>query len=829
VDARAKVTGQTRFADDIVLPRMLHCKLLRSPHPHARILRIDARGATATPGVKLVLTGADLPVTYGILPVSQDEHALCAETVRFVGDPVAAVVATDELTASEAVDRIRVAYEPLATIGSPEEALATAEPRIHAYGDGGNVHKKVALEFGDVDGALASADRVFEDLFFYEGNTHLPMEQHAAVAALDPDGKLTVWSSTQTPHYLHRALVRVLGTPAAHIRVVATPNGGGFGGKSDPFQHEIVVAKAAQILGRPVKICLTREEVFYCHRGRHPVLMRIRTGVRRDGSIVAVDLETLLDGGAYGSYGVASTFYTGALQTVTYRIPRYRFRGCRVFTNKPPCGPKRGHGTPQPRFAQEVQLDKIAEMLGIDPADLRRRQVVEPGTTTANYLKLGTVGLGECIDRVVEGSQWKHKHRRLPFGRGVGIACSSYLCGAGLPIYWNTLPHSGVQLQLDRSGRVTAFCGATEIGQGSDDVLANLVAEVLGIDPFDIRLVTGDTDLGPVDLGSYSSRVTLMMGNAALEAAGRVRERIASAVAHQLAIPSARLVFAGGRVFDAEDPGRGVSFAEAVQLAEAREGTLGSTGSYRPPESAARYKGGGVGPSPAYSYTACVVELSVDPTTGWIRVEKVWIAHDIGRALNPVLVRGQVEGSVYMGLGEALLEEMAYRRLPGRLSAALVHKFPSMLEYKSPTTFEMPDVVTYLVEQPDGAGPFGAKEVGQGPLLPVIPAVANAVFDAVGVRIDEVPITPEKVLRALAAPAGARRHGPARFPEIGWPEPLRIAPPWEGGDGTASNEKKRRTRAAPIAPDVVKPGLPTPPGGPARGASTPIRFPEVLR
>ncbi len=836
VDARAKVTGQTRFADDLLLPRMLVCKLLRSHHPHARIRRIDTRQAMATHGVKLVLTGADLPVSFGILPVSQDEHALCQDRVRFVGDPVAAVIAVDEITALEALDRIAVDYEPLPTISSSEEALATPEPRIHLYGDEGNIQKKVALEFGGVEEALAASDHVFEDLFFYEGSTHLPIEQHAAVAALDPDGKLTLWSSTQTPHYVHRALARVLRLPAAHIRVIATPNGGGFGGKSDPFGHEIVVAKAALVLGRPVKICLTREEVFYCHRGRHPVLMKMRTGVRRDGTITGLDLETLLDGGAYGSYGVASTFYTGALQTVTYRVPRYRFRGCRTFTNKAPCGPKRGHGTPQPRFAQEVQMDKIADRLGIDPAELRKRQLLEPGSVTANYMRVGTIGLRECIDRVVEGSGWKVKHRKLPFGRGVGLACSSYLCGAGLPIYWNSLPHSGVQLQVDRSGRVTAFCGATEIGQGSDDVLANLVAEVLGIDPYDIRLVTGDTDLGPVDLGSYSSRVTLMMGNAAIQAAERARELIACAVAAKLQVPAGRLVFADHRIFDAEDPARGVSFPEGVQLGEAKYGTLGTTGSYRPPESPARYKGGGVGPSPAYSFSACVAQVEVDIATGWVSVEKIWMAHDIGRALNPVLARGQVEGSIYMALGETLMEEMTYRRLPRHFSGALVHKFPSMLEYKSPTTVEMPEVVTYLVEEPDGAGPFGAKEVGQGPLLPVMPAVANAVHDAVGVRIDEVPITPEKVLRALHDPSGAKRYGPKRFPIVAWPEPLRVAPPWEGGDGTASNEKPRKGKLdSPIAPDVVRAGLPAHPSTPdARQAVPPFagpapEMPEVLK
>ena len=791
VDARAKVTGQTRFADDLVLPRMLFARLLRSTVPHARIRAVDAAAAAAAPGVKLLLTGADFPVPFGIMPVSQDEHALCADKVRYVGDPVAAVIARSEREAADALALIRVDYEPLATVASPAEALERPAPRIHdGEGEGGNVHRLAHFAFGDVEPALERADQVFEDLFFYEGNTHLPLEQHAAVAALDPDGRLTLWSSTQTPHYVHRELARALDLPAHRIRVVATPNGGGFGGKSDVMNHEIVVAKAALLTGRPVKITLTREEVFYAHRGRHPVLMRLKTGVKSDGTIVAMDLETLLDGGAYGSYGAASTLYTGQLQTVTYHVPRFRFRACRTFTNKPPCGPKRGHGTPQPRFAQEVQLDKIAVALGKDPADLRLQQLASANSVTANWLKIGSMGLRECIERVVEGSAWRERRGRLGVGRGLGLACGSYLCGAGLPIYWNEMPHSGVQLQIDRSGRVTAFCGATEIGQGSDDVLAAIVAEVLGLDPADIRLVTGDTDLTPVDLGSYSSRVTLMMGNAAIQAAERAKALLAGAAARKLGVSAERLAFAERRVFDVERPEAGMSFQEAVVAAEAEHGTLGTTGSYRPPRSPARYRGGGVGPSVAYSYTAAVVEVEVDPLTGWVKVPKVWIAHDIGRAINPVLARGQVEGSVYMGLGEALMEEQAFRRLPPRLSPALVHRIPSILEYKSPTSLEMPDVVTYLVEDPDSAGPFGAKEVGQGPLLPMMPAIANAIHDAVGVRVDEVPITPEKVLKALTekAKGKAGRVGPAVFPPVPWPEALVVPPPWEGGDGRATNQ-----------------------------------------
>jgi 4-hydroxybenzoyl-CoA reductase alpha subunit len=766
---------------------MLHCKLLRSRHPHARIASIDTGRAEALPGVVAVMTGKELPIPFGILPVSQDEHALAPDRVRFVGDPVAAIAALDEDTAAEACALIDVKYEELPAIASIDDAFAMPDPQLHDYADDGNVHKVISLDFGGVDEAMASAELVREDVFFYEGNTHLPMEQHASLAQWSTDGRLTVWSSTQTPHYLHRALAKVLDMDPAHIRVIATPNGGGFGGKSDPFGHEIVVAALARKTGRPVKIALTREEVFYCHRGRHPVLMWIRTGVKRDGSIVAMDFKSFLDGGAYGSYGVASAYYTGALQTVTYEVPAYRFRGARVFTNKPPCGPKRGHGTPQPRFAVECQLDKIAEELELDPAEMRKRILQPADSVTANWLRIGSMGLGRCIDAVVGASGWKERYRKLPFGRGLGIACSSYITGAGLPIYWNSMPHSSVQLKLDRSGGVAVFCGSIDIGQGSDSVLAYIVAEVLGIEPLDIRVVTGDTDLTPIDLGSYSSRVTLMTGNAAIQAAERARDTIAGAVVEKLGIPRDRVVFAGRRVFDSEDPEKGVSFAEAVQIAETKHGAIGATGSYRPPRSPGRYKGAGVGPSPAYSYSCAVAEVEVDPSTGIVRVPKVWIGHDLGQAINPLLAIGQVEGSVYMGLGEALMEEMTYRDRQRNV----VHHHPSMLEYKSITTHEMCDVETFLIEDPDPNGPFGAKEVGQGPLLPLPPAVANAVYDAVGVRVDEVPISPHAVLRALKDKMRGKegRHGPSGVPDYAFPEPARILTPAQGGTGREADER----------------------------------------
>ncbi len=808
VDARSKVAGLTKFADDLTLPRMIHMKLLRSTVAHALIKHIDVEKARAMPGVKGILTGADMPVPFGILPVSQDEHALCLDKVRFVGDPVVAIAAMSEEQAWDACRKVEVDYELLQTVGGVHEAAATNEPRLHDYGVRGNIHRLENLEFGDLQDGFARADHIREDTVFFEGNTHLPMEQHATLAHFDKDGKLTIWSSTQTPHYLHRALARVLHPlPAHHIRVIACPNGGGFGGKSDPFNHEIAAAKMSMLTGRPVKIALTREEVFWCHRGRHPVLMRSKIGVTKTGRITALDFQSYLDGGAYGSYGTASTFYTGALQTVTYAVENYHFRGARFFTCKAPCGPKRGHGTVQPRFALETQLDKIACDLGLDPAEMRKQNLAPRESLTANFLRIGSMGLGPCIDKVVEGSGWKQRRGTKEVTkdgriRGLGLACSSYLSGAGLPIYWNGLPHSGVQLKLDRSGLVTVFCGSTDIGQGSDSVLSWIVGEVLGVDPLGIRVVTSDTDLTPVDLGSYSSRVTVMTGNAAMQAAERARDYVARGAAEHLGVPANRLVFADARVFDSENPDKGISFQEAVIAAEARFGTIGTVGSYTPPKSPAKFRGGGVGPSPSYSYSACVVEVEVDPLTGIYRVPKVWMAHDIGRALNAAVAMGQIEGSVYMGLGEAMMEEMAYRDRSHKGHRVFVHKIPSLLEYKSPSTMEMPEVVTYVVEDPDKNGPFGAKEVGQGPLLPIMPAVANAVFDAVGVRVDENPITFEKVFAAMQAKKEGKdaRFGPSQgpdgVPQMDFGDSLKIKTPWQGGDGTAWNEPKRDKKAA---------------------------------
>ena len=774
VDAGEKITGKTKYADDLTRPRMLHGRTLPSIHPHAIIKSIDTSAAEALPGVYGVVTGRELPTQFGIMPTAEDENALAVEKVRYVGEPVAAVAAVDEETAEEAISLIKVEYEPIKAHMSIEDAIENQEPRIHDYGPEGNLHKVVSIDFGEVDKGLEEADHVREDVYFFQGNTHMPMEQHSAVAEWNPvDEKMTIWSATQTPHYVHRQLAKVLDLPEHKVRVIAAPVGGGFGGKDDPFSHEICACKLSMKIGRPVKITLTREEVFYAHRGRHPVLMWVKTGVKKDGTITAMHFKSFLDGGAYGSYGPASTYYTGALQTVTYKIPNYRFQAIRAFTNKPACGPKRAHGTPQPRFAIELQMDKLAEDLGMSPIDIRLKNLTGENHVTVNWLKIGSNGSKECIEKVLEASGYHDKHGKMPEGKGIGFALSTYICGAGLPIYWNDMPQSEVQIKVDRSGLVTAFSGAIDIGQGSDTVLASIVAEVLGVYQDDVSLVTADTDLTPIDLGTYSSRVTMMMGNAAIEAAEKVRDIIFNVIGEELDVPVERLHARERRIYDIENPDNSISFQEAARKTEAKSGLIGAVGSYKPPEKLGRYKGSGVGPSPAYSFSAAVMQIDCDKETGDVEIEKIWIAHDIGRALNPLSVIGQVEGSVYMGLGEVLMEEQDFRKN--------LHKIPSMLDYKTLTFKEMPPVETILIETEEPNAPFSAKEAGQGPLTPVIPALSSALHDAFGIVIDEIPITPDKILKAIDAKEKGNhpRVGPKGVPDYQFPDPYPVNIPDE--------------------------------------------------
>ena len=815
VDAAGKTTGAGKYTDDLSVPGMLIGKILHSPHPHARIKRIDTSRAEKLDGVVAVVVGTDAPNPYGILPVGHDEHALAIDKVRYVGDNVACVAAEDEATGECALDLIDVEYELLPAYFDPEESMRAEHDFIHENKPH-NLEKDYHHVFGDPVQGFAHADCVLEARYLANEVTHAAMEPHSTLASFELDsqtgnlGRLTVWSSTQVPYYLQHKLSLVLDMPMSQIRVIKPLVGGGFGGKSEVIPLEIIAAAAARKAKRPVKITYTREEVFWAHRGRPRTIIDLKTGAKKDGSITAVKARVVQDGGAYCSYGVVTILYSGALLGALYDIPNIQYDGYRVLTNKPACGAMRGHGTVNVRFAFESQLDEIATKLNIDPAEIRRRNLLQPPCVTVNGLRVQSYGLPECIDKVVERSGWNVRKGKFSKGRGLGIACSHYVSGAANSIIRSDMPHSTVNIKIDRDGGVVVYTGASEIGQGSDTMTAQVAAEVLGCSLSRVKVVAADTDLTPIDIGSYSSRVTFMAGNATLRAAQEVKKQIASAAAKKMRCNPEELDFrndvisrngeasqnprpvaesarrvghpdervgpgalahpaehssatVSGRVEGQilrgslqqkrkEDaaPKTSMSFEEAVVAAIDFHGALTGTGSYAPPPEArgGKHKGGGVGPSPAYSYSAQVAEVSVDEETGEVTVHKVWAAHDCGRALNPVAVEGQVIGSVWMGMGQALTEEMIWK------DGLLMN--PGLLEYRSPSSIESPDVEAILVESIDPEGPFGAKECSEGALAATPPAIANAIYDAVGIRLHECPFTPERVLAALRAKKNAK-------------------------------------------------------------------------
>ena len=794
IDAAEKTTGAGKYTDDLSLPGMLVGKILHSPYPHARIKRIETSRAAQLDGVVTVAIGKDAPNPFGILPVGHDEHALAVDKVRYVGDNVACVVAVSESIAEKALELIDVEYEVLPAYFDPEESMKAQSDLIHDNKPQ-NLEKDYHHVFGDPGKGFADADEIAEARFIANEVTHAAMEPHSTLSSFEIDphtgklGRLTVWSSTQVPYYLQHKLSLVLEMPMQQIRVIKPLVGGGFGGKSEVIPLEIIAAIAARKAKAPVKITYTREEVFWAHRGRPRTIIDLKTGVKRDGRITAVKARVVQDGGAYCSYGVVTILYSGALLGALYDIPNIQYDGYRVLTNKPACGAMRGHGTVNVRFAFESQLDELALKIVMDPAEIRRRNLLQPPCITVNGLRVQSYGLPECIEKIVERSQWNERKGKLPEGRGLGLACSHYVSGAANSIIRSDMPHSTVNIKIDRDGGVVVYTGASEIGQGSDTMTAQVAAETLGCSLSRVRVIAADTDLTPIDIGSYSSRVTFMAGNATLRAANEVKKLIAAAAAKKMNCALDDLVFrddvvgrknghvatasaglpaeqssptVSGRVEGQilrgslqqkrkdEGPKDSLTFEEAVVAAIDFHGALTGTGSYAPPPEArgGKHKGAGVGPSPAYSYSAQVAEVSVDEETGEVTVHKVWAAHDCGRALNPVSVEGQIIGSVWMGMGQALTEEMVWK------DGMLMN--PGLLEYRSPSSIESPAIDPIIVESVDPEGPFGAKECSEGSLAATIPAIANAIYDAVGVRLHESPFTPERVLSALRAKKSAK-------------------------------------------------------------------------
>ncbi len=753
VEGPLKVTGRAEYTDDLQRPGMLVGRLLRSPWPHARLRSIDVTAARAVPGVHAVLTGDRYPTPFGVLPITHDETAIAVGKARYIGDIVAAVAASDERTAERALSLVRFDVEPLPEHSDPRMGVSKVDEPIHARGlAGSNVQKEVVQHFGDVDQAFARAAHSVRVRGTFAGVTHAFTEPMATVAEATPDGRLTVYSATQVPHYLHRALSEVLGLPMHRIRVIKPEVGGGFGGKSDPLPHEIVCAALAIETGRPVKILFDREDVFYTNHGRHPTQNDVRIATDADGNLLAYDIEALIDGGAWSSFGTVTTYYNGVLSMGPYRVPNFRYRGRRVYTNRPPSGAMRAHGGTNIRYTIEVALDRLAEEIGTDPFDLRVRNALPPDSTTINQFRITSSSFLECLSAVRTASGWDEKFRKLPYGRGVGLGCGFYISGSNSPIHFTPkMPQSTVHLKVDMDGGIAVHSMQADIGQGSNTLLAAIVAEVLGVDLERVHVQRVDSDVSPIDLGSYSSRVTFMMGNAARRAAEELKERLLAAAAELLGRPAASLKVGHERFELSEDPSVGVPFLEALHRAMETTGALTASGSYQTDPRGGAFKGAKAGTAPAYSFAAYVAEVEVDHETGEYRVEKVWAGFDCGRPLNRLAVEGQIEGSIHMGLGQVLGESMNYR------GARLFN--PSLLEYKIPTPQQMPEVEILLVGRDDPAGPFGAKEAGEGPLIATLPAVGNALYDAIGVRFTELPITPDRVLRGID-----RRHAEGR----GW-------------------------------------------------------------
>lgn len=759
VDGPEKVSGRALYTADFIAPDELVGRILRSPVAHARIVRVDTAAAEALPGVAAVATGVDCADTFGVLPIAMNEYALARDRVRYRGEAVAAVAAVDVATAQRALDLIDVVYDELPACFTVEAARAGDAVRLHDERPG-NLEREVDFEIGDVEAGFAEADLVREADYRLGEVCQVQSEPHAAQAEYDAArGRIVVRASTQVPYYVHLMLARTLGMDQSDIRVIKPHVGGGFGCRTEALHVELVAALLARKAGGAVRLVLSREETFITHRGRQETAIRLKIGMRKDGRITAVDCGSVHRAGGYSGYGIVTILYNGSMLFAIYDLENVRYKGLRVLANMPPPGAFRGHGTVNVRFAFESLLDDMAGSLGLDPFAVRRANLLEAPCFTANDLMVNSYGLPACLDVVEKASGWKERRGRLGPNRGLGMACSHYISGASKPKHWTGEPHATIHLKLDWDGAVTLLTGAAEIGQGSSTVLAQCAAETLGIDVSRIDVVASDSALTPKDNGSYSSRVTYMVGNAAIDAANNLKAVLTEAAARKLDVRPED-VECLGEVYRAGSQDEGLGWKEVVMAALEGTGTLTVKGTFDTiPESwgGRKYRGAAIGGTMAFAYSALVCEVEVDPETCGISVERVWVAHDCGKALNPLSVEGQIEGSVWMGMGQALSEETRYHEGLGITG--------NMLDYRVPTIVESPPIETHIVESADPNGPFGAKEAGETSLANFLPALTSAVADAVGVRATELPLTPDRLMELLekkearARPRGRRGGG----------------------------------------------------------------------
>lgn len=763
VDSADKVTGRARYTADISLPNMIHGKILGSPIAHGRIKRIDVSKAKALPGVLAVITGADVPDTqHGVSPARYDEYVLAKEKVLHEGDPVAAVAAVDEHTAFKALNLIEVEYEELPVVLDAMEAIAEGAPQLHERYKR-NINTVVDHTFGDIEKGFAESAFIREETFVGNNTQQTPIEPHAAMAYWEYDGTLVLYTSTQAPHYVQYMMAHVLHIPLGKVRIIRPTVGGGFGCKAATSPLDLCSAILSKITGRPVRMVFSREQMIQYGRGRHKQHMKMKLGLDRQGKIKAFKSEIYLDGGAYSSFGVATTYYAGSMMPTLYHIPNYKFNGYRVMTNKPACGAFRGHGVPQPRFAFECLLNMMAEEIGIDPIEIRLRNAMTPNTRTVNDLDIKSCEFTATLLQAREKSGWKEKYHKLPSGKGIGIGAGGFVSGAGYAIYRGQVqlshekppehfvkkpifPHANAIVKVNEDGMaVIVLIGAAEIGQGGDTVMVQVAAEALGIPTSRIRIRSEDSDISPIDLGAYSSRVTLMGGNAVKNAAVAVVEQMKPYAAALLGCQESQVAVGDAKMFVPGDNTRSVPWEEVARKYFNDRGPLVGTGCYKPPEGlGGDYKGATVGTSPAYSFGSSICEVSVDLETGKVKVEKFTDFHDCGTPINPLMAHGQVEGAMVMGASETVMEDVQFDKAGHILN-------PNLHGYLMMTIKDAPEIFSGFVDSYEPEGPFGAKEIGEGTTCPVLGAVAHAIANATGVWIKDLPITPEKIVNALQA------------------------------------------------------------------------------
>ncbi len=751
IDGVAKVTGKAKFTADLPAPGALCGRILRSPLPHARILSIDTSQAEALEGVVAVCTGADCKVPFGVLPIAENEFPLAREKVRYRGDPVAAVAAVDEATAAKAIKLIRVDYEELPAYFHARKAMAPGAATIHAEKPN-NVLREVHAEFGDSEAGFKAADLVREKTYHFAEVNHAHIELNATLAECDPErGHLTLHTTTQVPYYVLLKVAQCLEMNEAHIRVMKPFVGGGFGARTECLHFEIIAALLARKAGATVRLLQTREETFLAHRGRPDTDITIKLGMTKDGKLTACHLQATQRGGAYASYGIITILFTGSLMHGIYDIPAIKHDAWRVYTNTPPCGAQRGHGTVDPRTAFEALMNEMADELGLDHFAVRRINLL-PNVPyiTALAQRVLSYGLPECLDKVMKASGWAERRGKMPKGRGLGLACSHFVSGTTTPKHWTGEPHATVNLRLDFDGGITVLTGAADIGQGSNTMAAQMVAEVLGVDWNRIRVVSADSALTPKDNGSYSSRVTFMVGNAAIDAATQLKRILVAAAAKKLdAKPED--VECDGEIFRVVGQDPGLTFSEVAKAALVDTGPITVKGTFTsPPEFMGdkKVRGSAIGATMGFCYAAQVVECSVDEVTGKVTAHKVWVAVDVGRALNPLAVEGQIQGGVWMGMGQAMSEETRFD------SERMLHG--NLLDYRVPTMAESPDIEVHIVESIDPNGPFGAKEASEGMLAGFLPAMMDAVHEAANIRPDTMPMSPDRIADLLDARDGVK-------------------------------------------------------------------------